>query len=85
MCVALAALAAVVRVTGKNGERTIPFAEFHRLPGDTPQIDTNLCPDELITGIDLPAKGFAEHSAYLKHATAPHTRLRWSRLPRLSR
>ena len=42
MCVALAALEAVVRVTGKGGERAIPFAEFHRLPGDTPHIDTNL-------------------------------------------
>jgi xanthine dehydrogenase YagS FAD-binding subunit len=66
MCVALAALEAVVRVTGKNGERAIPFADFHRLPGDTPQIDTNLRPDELITAIDLPAKGFADHYMYLK-------------------
>lgn len=66
MCVALAALEAVVCVTGKNGERTIPFSEFHRLPGDTPQIDTNLQPDEIITAIDLPAQGFAQHYAYLK-------------------
>lgn len=42
MCVALAALEAVVQVTGQNGERSIPFAEFHRLRADTPHIDTNL-------------------------------------------
>jgi xanthine dehydrogenase YagS FAD-binding subunit len=66
MCVALAALEAVVRVTGPGGDRAIPFAEFHRLPGDTPQIDTNLQAGEIITAVDLPAKGFAEHNAYLK-------------------
>jgi xanthine dehydrogenase YagS FAD-binding subunit len=66
MCVALAALEAVVRVTGPNGERVIPFAEFHRLPGDTPHVDTNLHADEIITAIDLPARGFAEHHTYLK-------------------
>ena len=65
MCVALAALEAVVRVTGKTGDRAIPFAEFHRLPGETPQIDTNLQVDEIITAIDLPAKGFAKHHMYL--------------------
>ncbi|NMO18961.1 xanthine dehydrogenase family protein subunit M [Pyxidicoccus fallax] len=66
MCVALAALEAVVRVTGKDGERAIPFADFHRLPGDTPQLDTNLKPDELITAVELPPEGFAAHSTYLK-------------------
>ncbi|MDB5821013.1 MAG: putative xanthine dehydrogenase, binding subunit [Rhizobacter sp.] len=66
MCVALAALDAVVHVTGPNGERRIPMAEFHRLPGDTPDIDTTLSADDLITGIELPANGFAKHSAYLK-------------------
>lgn len=66
MCVALAALDAVVNVTGERGDRAIPFAEFHRLPGDTPEIDTNLDPDEIITSIDLPPKGFAGHYAYLK-------------------
>jgi xanthine dehydrogenase YagS FAD-binding subunit len=66
MCVALAALEAVVRVSGPKGERTIPFAEFHRLPGDTPHIDSTLAADELITAIDLPAQGFARHSTYLK-------------------
>jgi xanthine dehydrogenase YagS FAD-binding subunit len=66
MCVALAALDAVVRVTGMTGERTIPFAEFHRLPGARPDLDSNLKADEIITAIDLPAEGFADHYAYLK-------------------
>ena len=68
MCVALAALDAVVQVEGPQGPRSIPFAEFHRLPGETPQIDTNLRRDELITAIDLPATAnvFADHSYYLK-------------------
>jgi xanthine dehydrogenase YagS FAD-binding subunit len=68
MCVALAALDAVVRVEGPQGTRTIPFADFHRLPGDTPQIDTNLKRDELITAIDLPASTakFSANSYYLK-------------------
>ncbi|MDX5482333.1 MAG: xanthine dehydrogenase family protein subunit M [Hymenobacteraceae bacterium] len=66
MCVALAALEAKVNVTGPNGERSIPFADFHRLPGDTPHIDTNLREDEIITSIGLPAKGFAKHYTYLK-------------------
>jgi xanthine dehydrogenase YagS FAD-binding subunit len=66
MCVALAALEAVVRVQGPDGERTIKFEDFHRLPGDTPEIDNVLNPGELITGIDLPKKGFEKHYTYLK-------------------
>jgi xanthine dehydrogenase YagS FAD-binding subunit len=66
MCVALAALDAVVQVTGQDGDRSIPFSEFHRLPGDAPEIDTNLRPGELITSIDLPPEGFADHYAYVK-------------------
>ncbi|GAB5095272.1 MULTISPECIES: FAD binding domain-containing protein [unclassified Caballeronia] len=66
MSVALAALDAVVRVTGPQGERTIPFAEFHRLPGDRPDLDTTLKPGELITAVDLPPPLFAGHSKYLK-------------------
>ena len=66
MCVALAALEARVLATGKDGERSIEFADFHRLPGDTPQIDSNLRPDEIITAIELPPKGFADHYTYLK-------------------
>lgn len=66
MAVALAALDASIHVTGKDGARAIPILDFHRLPGDTPHIDTNLKEDELITSIDLPAKGFPEHYTYLK-------------------
>jgi xanthine dehydrogenase YagS FAD-binding subunit len=66
MCVALAALEAVVRVQGPKGERTIPFAEFHRLPGDTPNVETNLQPNELIVAVDLPPLPFAQRSHYLK-------------------
>ena len=66
MCVALAALEAVVRVTGPEGDRHIPFAEFHRLPGDQPERDNTLGADELILSIDLPARGFADHHTYLK-------------------
>ena len=66
MCVALAALEAVVRVRGPKGEREIAFADFHRLPGDTPEHETNLLPEELITAVDLPATPFAARSHYLK-------------------
>ena len=66
MCVALAALDATVRVSGPNGERTIAFEDFHRLPGDHPERDNTLEPGELITGLDLPAKGFAKNFSYLK-------------------
>lgn len=66
MCIALAALEAVVRVRGPRGERSIPFAEFHRLPGDTPHVENTLSPDELITAIDLPASPYAAHSVYTK-------------------
>jgi xanthine dehydrogenase YagS FAD-binding subunit len=66
MSVALAALDAVVRVRGPGGERQIAFADFHRLPGDRPERDTTLAPDELITAVDLPASPFAAHSHYLK-------------------
>src|SRR5437016_6270598 len=66
MCVALAALDARVLATGAAGERTIAFAEFHRLPGDTPHIDSNLAADEIITAIELPPKGFASNYSYLK-------------------
>ena len=66
MCVALAALDATVHVTGPAGERAIAFADFHRLPGDTPQRDTNLQPNEIITAIELPAQGFAANYTYLK-------------------
>jgi xanthine dehydrogenase YagS FAD-binding subunit len=66
MCVALAALDAIVRVRSPKGERQIAFGDFHRLPGDTPQRETNLNPDELIIAVDLPAIPFAARSYYLK-------------------
>lgn len=66
MCVALAALDARVRATGPAGERTMAFNDFHRLPGNTPQTDTNLLPDEIVTAIELPALGFASNYSYLK-------------------
>ena len=66
MCVALAALEATVHVTGPAGSRTIALVDFHRLPGDTPQRDTNLEPDEIITAIELPPKGFSTNYSYLK-------------------
>ncbi|MGC1972592.1 MAG: xanthine dehydrogenase family protein subunit M, partial [Pseudolabrys sp.] len=66
MCVALAALEAKVHVAGPAGERTIAFADFHRLPGNTPEVDTNLKPNEIITAIELPAQGFAANYSYLK-------------------
>jgi xanthine dehydrogenase YagS FAD-binding subunit len=66
MCVALAALDATVHVTGPDGSRIVPFSDFHRLPGDTPHIDTNLRADELIIAVELPKQGFAEHHAYVK-------------------
>lgn len=66
MCVALAALDAVVRVEGKTGERQIPIADFHRLPGDTPETDTLLNHGELIVAVDLPNSPFSARSHYLK-------------------
>lgn len=66
MCVALAALNAQVHVTSARGERVIDFADFHRLPGDRPDVDTTLQADELITHIQLPANRLAAHSSYLK-------------------
>src|SRR6202035_4329821 len=66
MCVALAALDAKVHVAGAGGEREMAFADFHRLPGDTPQRDTNLHADEIVTAVELPAQGFAKNYTYLK-------------------
>ena len=67
MCVALRALDATVHVRLAGGTRSIPFADFHRLPGDRPDIDNTLEAGELITHLTLPeADRFADHSAYLK-------------------
>ncbi|MDP4005280.1 xanthine dehydrogenase family protein subunit M [Methylobacterium sp. NEAU K] len=66
MCVALAALEAVVRVSGPGGDRAIPFSEFHRLPGDNPEKDTNLAPGEIVVSVDLPESRFPQTYTYLK-------------------
>ncbi|NET03482.1 MAG: xanthine dehydrogenase family protein subunit M [Symploca sp. SIO2B6] len=66
MCVALAALDAVVEVESSQGQRQIPFVDFHRLPVNTPQQDTNLEPGELITAVVLPPASFAKSGVYLK-------------------
>lgn len=66
MCVALAALGGVVRLLGPTGEREVPFADFHLLPGDTPHRETVLGRDELIIAVDVPAVPFAKRSHYLK-------------------
>ena len=86
MNVALAALDASVRVAGPRGERRIAFADFHRLPGSTPERDTTLEPGELITAVELPpvAPG-ATLDLPEGCATARATRSRWSRSRRPSR
>lgn len=66
MAVALAALDARVHVQGPGGEREIAFADLHRLPGDRPDLETNLRPHELITAITVPRCAFATRSTYLK-------------------
>jgi xanthine dehydrogenase YagS FAD-binding subunit len=66
MCVALAALDAVVTVKGTSGSREVPMTAFHRLPGDTPQVETALEPGELITAVTLPPNGVAARSHYRK-------------------
>ncbi len=66
MCVAMAALQAVVHIASPQGTRRVAFADFHQLPGDTPERDNVLADDELITAIELPAAGFAQHCHYLK-------------------
>src|SRR5262245_13953303 len=66
MCVALAALGATVHVDGPGGPRAIPFDDFHKLPGDTPQIETALRSNELITAVELAPVSFASRSLYRK-------------------
>ena len=66
MNVALSALNATIHVQSPKGIRTISIADFHRLPGSTPQLDTNLKPDELITAVELPAPKFVKNFYYLK-------------------
>jgi len=66
MCVALAALEATVHLVGPAGARMLAFADFHRLPGNTPERDANLHADEMIIAVELPARGFATNFSYLK-------------------
>lgn len=66
MCVALAALDATVHLEGADGARTLPFEALHRLPGDTPDRETELRPVELITAVELPPLPMARHSTYRK-------------------
>lgn len=66
MCVAMAALEAVVHVTGPAGDRQIAFADFHRLPADAPERDSTLAPGELVTAVELPGQRFDRHYTYLK-------------------
>ena len=66
LCVALVALQAKVHVIGPAGDRVIAIGDFHRLPGNTPERDTNLESGEIITGIELLGRGFAKHYSYLK-------------------
>jgi xanthine dehydrogenase YagS FAD-binding subunit len=66
MCVALAALDSTVQVTGPDGDRSIAFTDYHRLPEDQPWRDNTLQPGELVTAIDLPGDEFSDHYTYLK-------------------
>jgi xanthine dehydrogenase YagS FAD-binding subunit len=66
MCVAMAALGAIIHVQGPKGTRAIPFADFHLLPGETPNLEHNLKQDELITYVEIPALPFSAKSHYLK-------------------
>ncbi|MCK1596988.1 xanthine dehydrogenase family protein subunit M [Bradyrhizobium sp. 164] len=67
-CVPLVALDAVVEIEGRTGRREIALDELHRLPGNTPERDTALEPDDLIIALRLPpaARSFAAHARYLK-------------------
>jgi len=66
LAVALAALDATVVVLGPGGERRVPMADFHRLPGDEPERDTTLEHGDLVTAVEVPALPFARRSAYRK-------------------
>ncbi len=66
MCVAMAALEATIHTEGPKGKRTIAFADFHKLPGDTPHIENVLEPGELVTYVELPKPVEGARSTYLK-------------------
>lgn len=66
MCVALAALDAVIHLMGPDGQRTVPLTEFHRLPDVTPDIETDIATGELITAVEIPSAASARNSTYRK-------------------
>jgi xanthine dehydrogenase YagS FAD-binding subunit len=66
MAVAMMVLGAELELTGHDGMRTVPIGDFHKLPGDTPNVETVLQPGEMITAIDIPASAAAKRSHYLK-------------------
>jgi xanthine dehydrogenase YagS FAD-binding subunit len=66
MCVALAALDAVVHTRQGGRERAIPIGDFHTLPGDHPEVENALEQGELITHVELPGSPFAAHARYVK-------------------
>jgi xanthine dehydrogenase YagS FAD-binding subunit len=66
MCVALVALDAIVHLRGASGERTLPLVDLHRLPGDRPDVETQLTPGELIVAVELRALPAAARSTYRK-------------------
>ena len=66
MCVGMAALDAKIHVTGPDGDRTILFEDFHRLPGDRPEIDNTLEHGEIVTAVTLPVAEFSTNYTYLK-------------------
>lgn len=66
MAVALAALDARVHLAGAQGTRVVPLVDFHLLPGETPHVETQLAPGEVIVAIELPPSALAARSAYRK-------------------
>ena len=66
LCVALAALDAIVRLNGPSGERTVPLTDFHVTPADHPERESVIEPGELITAVDIPALSFGTRSVYVK-------------------
>jgi xanthine dehydrogenase YagS FAD-binding subunit len=66
MCVALAALDAILVLEGPEGRRELRFLDFHRLPGDRPDLETELKPGELIVSVEIPPLPFAARSTYRK-------------------
>jgi xanthine dehydrogenase YagS FAD-binding subunit len=66
MCVAMTALGAIIHVQGAAAARAIPFADFHLLPGQTPHLEHNLKPGELITAVEIPNLAYGTRSHYLK-------------------